>query len=102
TAALVAGDVRKAAGLAPQGVDSSPAMQRLGRLTRAVDFIAAGDGREAQTLLSGDVLGPPHRSASALLLPWAAAQAGDWKTALTLQDAHGDRLVTEVSLLNQA
>jgi tetratricopeptide (TPR) repeat protein len=102
TAALVAGDVHEAAGLAPRGADSSPAMQRLGRLTEAVDRIAAGDGRKAQALLAGDALGPPHRSASTLLIPWAAAQAGDWKTALTLQDAHGDRLVSEVSLLNQA
>ena len=102
TAALVAGDVRRAASLSPQAADSTPAMQRLGRLTQAVDFLAAGEGRQAEALLSGDAMGPPHRAASALLLPWAAAAAGDWKTALTLQDAQGDRLVTEVSLLNQA
>ena len=101
TAALVAGDVHGAAGLAP-ATDSSLAMQRLGRLTQAVDHIAAGEGRQGEALLIGDPLGPPHRSAGVLLLPWAAAQAGDWKTALTLQDARGDRLVTEVSLLNQA
>jgi tetratricopeptide (TPR) repeat protein len=102
TAALVSGDVHRAASLAPQGPDSTVAMQRLGRLTQAVDHIAQGEGRPAETLLSGDALGAPHRSAALLLLPWAAAEAGDWKTALTLQDAHGDRLVTEVSLLNQA
>jgi tetratricopeptide (TPR) repeat protein len=102
TAALVAGDVHRAAVLAPQAADSSQSMQRLGRLTQAVDHIAAGEGRQAEALLTGDPLGPPYRSASALLLPWAAAEAGDWKTALTLQDPHGDRLVAQVSLLNQA
>ncbi len=102
TAALVAGDVHRAATLAPNASDSTQSMQRLGRLTQAVDDLAAGNGRRAEALLVGDPLGPPHRAASALLLPWAAAEAGDWKTALTLQDAHGDRLVTEVSLLNQA
>jgi tetratricopeptide (TPR) repeat protein len=102
TAALVAGDVHRAASLAPAGADSTQSMQRLGRLTQAVDHIALGDGRQAEALLAGDPLGPPHRSAGVLLLPWAAAEAGDWKTALTLQDAQGDRLVTEVSLLNQA
>jgi tetratricopeptide (TPR) repeat protein len=102
TAALVAGDVHSAAGLAPEGVDSSQSMQKLGRLTQAVDHIASNQGRQAEALLAGDPLGPPYRSAGILLLPWAAAQAGDWKTALTLQDAHGDRLVAEVSLLNQA
>jgi len=102
TAALVAGDVHRAAGLAPDASDSTQSMQKLGRLTQAVDDLAIGDGRRAEALLVGDPLGPPHRSASALLLPWAAAEAGDWKTALSLQDAHGDRLITEVSLLNQA
>jgi len=102
TAALVAGDVHRAATLAPRASDSTLSMQRLGRLTQAVDHLAAGDGRQAEALLAGDPLGPPHRSAGVLLLPWAAAEAGDWKTALTLQDARGDRLVTEVSLLNQA
>jgi len=102
TAALVAGDVHRAAALAPNASDSTQSMQKLGRLTQAVDELAAGDGRRAEALLVGDPLGPPHRAASALLLPWAAAEAGDWKTALTLQDARGDRLVTEVSLLNQA
>ena len=102
TAALVAGDVHRAASLAPNATDSTLAMQRLGRLTQAVDHLAAGEGRQAEALLAGDPLGPPHRSAGILLLPWAAAESGDWKTALTLQDARGDRLVTEVSLLNQA
>jgi tetratricopeptide (TPR) repeat protein len=102
TAALVAGDVHRAAALAPQGDSASPSMQKLGRLTQAVDHIGAGEGRQAEALLVGDPLGPPYQSAGILLLPWAAAEAGDWKTALTLQDAHGDRLVAEVSLLNQA
>ena len=77
-------------------------MQRLGRLTVAVDDIALGKGREAEALLSGEPLGPPHRAAGVLLKSWAAAQAGDWKTALATPDSGGDRLITEVSQLNLA
>ena len=102
SAAVMSGDIHRAAELAPGADDPSLAMQRFGRLTIAVDDIALGKGREAEALLVGEPLGPPHRAAGALLLPWAAAQAGDWKTALTLPDARGDRLVAEVSQLNLA
>ena len=102
SAALVAGDIHRAAELAPGADDASLSMQRLGRLTVAVDDIALGKGREAEALLSGEPLGPPHRAAGVLLRSWAAAQAGDWKTALTPPDARGDRLITEVSQLNLA
>ena len=101
-AALLAGDVPRAASLAPGPGEGSMAMQRLGRLTRAVDALARGDGKAAQAALNGEPLGPPHHAAALLLAPWAAAEAGDWKTALTLPDAHGDRLVESLSRLDQA
>jgi tetratricopeptide (TPR) repeat protein len=102
TAALIGGDVHRAASLAPTGADASLSMQRLGRLAQAVDAMALGKGRDAEALLAGDPLGPPHRAAGVLLMPWAAAQAGDWKAALTPPDARGDRLIAEVSLLDLA
>ncbi|HEY2659628.1 MAG TPA: tetratricopeptide repeat protein [Caulobacteraceae bacterium] len=102
TAALVAGDVPRAASLAPGADEGSAGMQRLGRLTRAADALAAGDGHAAQAALAGEPLGPPHRAAALLLAPWAAASAGDWKTALILPDARGDRLVDSISRLDQA
>jgi len=102
TAALIAGDVHRAAGLAPEGEPASLSVQRLGKLTRAVDALAQGHGHEAQLALGPEPLGPPHREASLLLAPWIAAAAGDDKAALTIPDARGDLLVTEVSTLDQA
>jgi tetratricopeptide (TPR) repeat protein len=102
TAALFAGDVHRAAGLAPEPGQASLSVQRLGQLTRAVDALAEGHGHEAQAALGPEPLGPPHREASLLLAPWAAAAAGDSKAALTLPDARGDLLITEVSTFDQA
>ncbi len=102
TAALISGDVPQAAKLAPGPDEGSVGVQRLGRLTRVVDALARGDGRVAQAALAGEPLGPPHRTAALLLAPWAAAEAGDWKAALTLPDARGDKLVEQLSRLDQA
>ena len=102
TAALIAGDVHRAADLAPAAGQASLSVQRLGQLTRAVDALADGDGHKAQAALGPEPLGPPHREASLLLAPWAAASAGDVKAALTLPDARGDLLITEVSTLDLA
>jgi tetratricopeptide (TPR) repeat protein len=101
-AALNSGDIHRAALLAPGPDDSSLAAQRLGRLTRAVDDLALKDGRGAEAVLSGDPLGPPHRAAGVLLLPWAAAAAGDWKTALTVPDTRGDPVATDVAQVDLA
>ncbi|MCH1933230.1 hypothetical protein L9G16_24105, partial [Shewanella sp. A25] len=75
TAALMAGDVERAAALAPDGPDASEPGKRMGRLVQAVEALADGKGKPAQALLAGDAIGFPHRSAAALLAPWAAAQA---------------------------
>jgi tetratricopeptide (TPR) repeat protein len=101
-AALVAGDIPRAASLAPGPADASEGEQRLGRLTRAVEALAAGRGREAQALLTAVPAGSGDDIATKLLLPWAAGAAGDWKTALTLPDPGGDHLIEQVSLLDQA
>ncbi len=102
TAALVAGDVHRAAGLAPAPGQASLSVQRLGQLTRAVDALAEDRGHDARAALGPEPLGPPHREASVLLAPWLAAADGDAKAALTLPDARGDLLVTELSILDQA
>ena len=47
-------------------------------------------------------LTPPLDTAGKLLLPWAAAAAGDWKTALATPDSSGDHLVGQIALLDQA
>ena len=102
TAALVAGDVERAARLAPGADEGSAATQQLGRLTQAVEAIADKRPKDAKALLAGDPIGSPHRTAILLLAPWAAAAAGDWKAALTLPDPRGDRLVEGISRLDLA
>ncbi len=84
-AALVAGDVDRAAALAallpPRTAGDDQSAFVLGLLTRASVDMAQGRGREAYALLSGS---PPgvHSAAVTLLKPWAAAQAGDVKASV--------------------
>lgn len=102
TAALLAGDVEKAAALAPSGDTASEGGERLGRLVLAVEAMADGKGREAQAQFSDDKIGFPHRGAVALLSPWAAAQAGDAEGALVQPKAGNDKLVEYIGQLGQA
>lgn len=90
-AALLAGDVEKAAALAPAGEDAD---QRLPRLVRAVEALAEGEGAKAAAELSGDEpVGYPHRSAALLVRPFAQAAAGDLTAATAPVDAGKDRLL---------
>ena len=77
TAALLAGDVGRAADLAPTGPDADPPMRRFGVLVRGVEALAQGDGKRARALFAGPDADPAHEAATALLAPWAAAAAGD-------------------------
>jgi len=101
TAALLAGDVRLASELAPDGANASEPGKRMGRLVKAVEAIAQGKGKVAQEQLSENI-GFPHRSAAALLAPWAAAQAGDLETALVRPQVRGDPTVDYFGQLGQA
>lgn len=101
-AALLAGDITKANALAPTGEEASEGGRRLGLLTRAVEAMAEGQAKSAGELLSGDTIGFPHRSAAALLQPWAAAMAGDVEGSLVRPEVRGDRLVEYVGQLGQA
>jgi tetratricopeptide (TPR) repeat protein len=101
-AALASGDVRRAADLAPAAGEGSAAVVELGQLTRAVEALAEDRGRDAQVLIASHPLAPPLDAAGKLLLPWAAAAAGDWKTALTAPENGGDHLVGQIALLDQA
>jgi tetratricopeptide (TPR) repeat protein len=102
TAALLAGDVQKAAELAPDGPTASEPGKRMGRLAVAVELIADGKGKAAQDQLAGDNIGFPHRSAAALLAPWAAAQAGDLEGSLVRPQVRGDTTVDYFGQLGQA
>jgi tetratricopeptide (TPR) repeat protein len=102
TAALLAGDIGRAAVLAPVGDDASEASKRLGKLVVAVEAMADGKGKDAKTLLANDSIAFPHKSAAALLAPWAAAEAGDVEGSLVRPHVGGDRLVDYFGQLGQA
>ena len=102
TAALLGGDIPRAARLAPAGETASPAMERMGLLTRAVDDMASGKGKSAYEILSGQGIGFPHGAARSLLLPWAAAQAGQTEASLVRPQAENDKLVEAFGQLAQA
>jgi tetratricopeptide (TPR) repeat protein len=102
TAALLAGDVQRAAAIAPSGGETNEAVRRLGVLTRVVDLLASGKGRDAQTLLKSETVGFPHRPAAVLLAPWLAAAAGDSNGAVVRPELQGDRFVQYFGQLGQA
>ena len=102
TAALLSGDVSKAAALAPAKGQGDVSIGQLGLLTVAINDMAEDHPRDAEGVLASADFVPPNRVAQLLLAPWAAAAAGDWKTALALPDAKGDRLVAALTQLNQA
>jgi tetratricopeptide (TPR) repeat protein len=101
-AALLAGAVERASGMAPAGPTASEPGKRLGRLVLAVDLMAQNKGKAAQEVLKSEALGFPHRSAAALLTPWAAAMAGDVDGSITRPEVRGDAMVTFFGQLAQA
>ncbi len=90
TAALLAGDVPKAAALASSEPGSDAALRHLASLTRGVEALATGQGAKARAILSGPDIGPPHQTAAALLVPFAAAQAGDVEASIAHPVITGD------------
>lgn len=102
TAAVLAGEIDRAAALAPTGDDASEASKRLGKLVVAVEAMADGKGKEAKALLANDSIAFPHKPAATLLAPWAAAQAGDVEGSLVRPQMRGDRLVDYFGQLGQA
>ena len=102
TALLLSGEVTRAAMVAPQGEDATEAVKRLGSLTRVVEFLATGKGKEAQALLKAEPIGFPHRQATTLLGPWVAAAAGDNEGAVVQPVLQNDRLVQYFGQLGQA
>ncbi|THD58073.1 tetratricopeptide repeat protein [Phenylobacterium sp.] len=102
TSALLAGEIQKAAALAPTGDDATEAAKRLGKLVVAVEDIADGKGQAAKAILTDQNIAFPHKSAAALLAPWAAAQVGDLEGSLVRPEVRGDRLVDYFGQLGQA
>jgi tetratricopeptide (TPR) repeat protein len=93
TAALIAGDIDRAAVLAPRGPTAEPPLRHLGALVRATDALARGDGRSAQAILTGpdsDLTG--GEPGAALLAPWAAAAAGRTEASVAHPVIEGDKV----------
>ena len=101
-ATLLAGDVATAARLAPTSDETSPPNLSLSRLVRAVEGMSTGRARQVRDLLAPESAAFPHRAATALLAPWAAAMAGDREGLLVRPQSPGDRLVDVFGLLAQA
>jgi len=102
TAALMAGEIEKAALMAPDGPNASEPGKRLGRLVKAVAALSAGKGKIAKAELATDGIGFPHRGAAALLAPWAAASAGDTDSSLVRPQLRGDAAVDYFGQIGQA
>ena len=90
--ALLAGEVEKAASLAPATTDADPSVRLLALLTRGVEAMAEGRGEEAKKILSGPDAGPARNAAAALMAPFAAAMAGDRAGAVTRPLLPGDNV----------
>lgn len=101
-ATLLSGDISTAASLAPVSEDVPDATRRMGRLVVGVEALALGRGKDAHEIITPEGIGYPHRSASALLAPWAAAMAGDRESALIKPEIRGDRVVDYFGQLGQA
>ena len=100
-AALMSGDVSRAAALAPGDGEGEASSQALGALVQAVDALADGDGAKAYARLSAPTSGPPVFGASSLLKPWAAAAADRMSDAVTMPAAN-DKLLHLIAGLDQA
>ncbi|MGH7022759.1 MAG: tetratricopeptide repeat protein [Caulobacteraceae bacterium] len=100
TAALLAGDVKGAASIAPLA-DDDLAIRHLAGLTVAVEDMATGQGAKARAILTSDEVGPPHSAAAALLAPIAAAQAGDAEAAIALPVIEGDPVASFFASVDQ-
>jgi tetratricopeptide (TPR) repeat protein len=99
-AALLAGDISKAAALAPGPGEASEGGQALGLLVQGTDALAEGRNAEAWAKLSQ----APEQGASdpttSLLRPWAAAAAGRTSDSIAVPST-GDRLLGIVAGIDQ-
>jgi Flp pilus assembly protein TadD len=104
-AALVAGDVDRAASLAASlrtpGPQEEDSIYTLGVLTRATVALAENHAKDGYALLSSAPQGG-HSDAILLLKPWAAALAGDPTAATATPPESRDRGVRAFGALGQA
>ncbi|MFN5615417.1 MAG: tetratricopeptide repeat protein [Brevundimonas sp.] len=78
----MAGDLTLAAETAPTPGTAPAVLVEAGRLARVVEALRGGRARAGHQALVEAPIGAPHARAGALLVPWAAAMAGDWTAAV--------------------
>jgi Flp pilus assembly protein TadD len=104
-AALVAGEVDRAASLAASlrtpGPQEEDSIYALGVLTRATVDLSQNHAKEGYALLAAAPKGG-HSDAMLLLKPWAAAMAGDMTAAIASPPTSQDRGVRAFSALGHA
>jgi Flp pilus assembly protein TadD len=101
TAALLAGDVTRAAQIAPTGAGAESDLLSLSALVRGVEALAQGDGKRARAILTGPDVSPPHKVAAELLGPWAAAAAGDAEASIVHPVIPGEPIAQFFASLDQ-
>ena len=102
-AALAAGDIPRAAELAPQGAAVEDLeLRQLGLMVRGADALARGRAAAALTTLGTEDIAMPHRGAAALLTQWAAAGAGQTDRALADPDVGNDVIAAYFGRLSRA
>ena len=101
TAALLAGDVNRAAALAPRAGGDEPDLYSLGLLVRGVEALAGGDGKQARAILTGPGISAAHKVAAELLAPWAAAEAGDAEASIARPVITGEPIAQFFASLDQ-
>lgn len=101
-AALMAGDIDKAAALSPEGPTAPETGKRLGRLVKVVAALGEGKGKVAKAELANDGIGFPHRGAAALLAPWVSASVGDVEGSTVRPQLRGDGSVDYFGQIGQA
>ncbi len=75
--ALLAGEVQRAAALAPQDTETDSSIRQMGRLVRAVDALALGKAKDAYLLMAPAGFDANNRAVAALLTPIMASAAGE-------------------------
>ncbi|HWF00943.1 MAG TPA: tetratricopeptide repeat protein [Caulobacteraceae bacterium] len=102
TAALLAGDVSRAAAIAPTPADGvEPRMAHLGDLVRGVESMVRHNPTRARAALKLAETDPATASPAALLMPFSAAEAGEVQASFVLPVIGADPIAQFFARLDQ-
>jgi tetratricopeptide (TPR) repeat protein len=101
TYALLAGDIARAAAIAPAGPGVDPQLVQLGALVKGVEALAEGKGNAAVAAIKGAEGGKASAIAAGLLEPFAAAEAGDVEGSIAQPVIDGQPIAEFFARLDQ-